>query len=91
LVGCAGRGWCLAEARIGLKIRKLMLSRMYIVATVSIAGLALAGCGVRGPLESPASAKAENAATARADSGQGKPEGAAAKPHKPFVLDGLIR
>jgi predicted small lipoprotein YifL len=45
----------------------------------------LAGCGVKGPLETPTEA------TAQADSGQGKAEGAAPKPHKPFILDGLIR
>ena len=49
----------------------------------------LAGCGVRGPLETPPEAKAE--ATADAQSGQGKPENATEKPHKPFILDGLIR
>ena len=49
---------------------------------------ALSACGVRGSLESP-DAKTED--TASADSGQGKKEGAALKPHKPFILDGLIR
>ena len=48
------------------------------------------GCGTRGNLETPAEAKAASN-TATADSGQGKPEGAALKPHKPFVLDGLLR
>ena len=49
----------------------------------------LAGCGTRGNLEYPGAAKAEP--TASADSGQGKPEGAALKGHKPFILDGIIR
>jgi predicted small lipoprotein YifL len=49
----------------------------------------LAGCGVRGNLDAPSADKAE--ATAEASSGQGKPEGAAPKPHKGFVLDGLLR
>jgi predicted small lipoprotein YifL len=48
----------------------------------------LTGCGVRGSLETP---KATPDSTAAADSGQGKPEGDAPKPHKPFVLDGLLR
>jgi predicted small lipoprotein YifL len=48
----------------------------------------LAGCGVRGSLESP---PAEADRTASADSGQGKPEGDTPKPHKGFILDGLIR
>lgn len=51
----------------------------------------LAGCGVRGSLELPPEAKAKQTQTAQADSGQGKPEGAAPKPHKPFLLDGLLR
>ena len=44
---------------------------------------------MRGSLENPPEAKADRTATA--ESGQGKPEGAARKPHKDFVLDGLIR
>ena len=53
--------------------------------------LSLAGCGVRGSLELPPEAKAEQTQTAQAESGQGKPAGAAPKPHKPFLLDGLLR
>jgi predicted small lipoprotein YifL len=49
----------------------------------------LAGCGVRGGLEAPPEAKTQT--TADAQSGEGKPEGAAPKPHKPFILDGLVR
>jgi predicted small lipoprotein YifL len=47
----------------------------------------LGGCGTRGSLENPARSEA----TATADSGQGKKEGDAPKPHKGFILDGLIR
>ena len=68
-----------------------MLKRTQIAVVLTLAALALAGCGVAGPLEAPPSAKAENAAVASAESGQGKPEGTAPKAHKPFVLDGLIR
>jgi predicted small lipoprotein YifL len=46
----------------------------------------LAGCGLKGGLEAP-----QAKSTASAESGQGKPEGAAAKPHEGFILDGLIR
>jgi predicted small lipoprotein YifL len=49
----------------------------------------LAGCGVRGNLDAPAADKAD--VTAEASSGQGKPEGGAPKPHKGFILDGLLR
>jgi predicted small lipoprotein YifL len=77
--------------KLGCRIRDLMLKRTQIAVVVTLAALALAGCGARGPLEAPPSAQAENAAVASAESGQGKPEGAAPKSHKPFVLDGLIR
>ena len=59
-----------------------------ITIAIVTSGLALAGCGVRGSLDSPG-AKVDKTATA--ESGQGKAEGAAPKPHKDFVLDGLIR
>ena len=59
-----------------------------ILASLALAVLA-GGCGVRGSLENPV--KAEGQATATADSGQGKKEGEAPKPHKGFILDGLIR
>lgn len=61
--------------------------RAFVVGSALV--LALAGCGVKGSLETPPEAKADT--TAEAQSGQGKPEGAAAKPHKGFVLDGLLR
>ncbi len=60
------------------------------LALALLAGL-LAGCGVRGSLELPPDAQAEAQRTASAESGQGKPEGAAPKPHKDFILDGLLR
>lgn len=55
----------------------------------SALALTLAGCGVRGGLEAPPEAKVQPTATAQ--SGEGKPEGAAPKPHKGFILDGLLR
>lgn len=56
---------------------------------VSALAFALGGCGVRGGLETPSESKTET--TAEAPSGEGKPENAAPKPHKGFVLDGLLR
>lgn len=58
-------------------------------AIIGVMALAMAtgGCGVRGSLENPA----KDNATATADSGQGKKESEAPKPHKDFILDGLIR
>ena len=59
------------------------IARVLIVsALAAVAG----GCGIKGGLEAPAAT-----ATASAESGQGKPEGAAGKPHEGFILDGLIR
>jgi predicted small lipoprotein YifL len=58
---------------------------------IAAASLLLAGCGLKGPLELPPEAKAQNQTSASADSGQGKSEDAAPKPHKGFILDGLIR
>ena len=61
-----------------------------IVATASL----LAACGVRGSLEKPSASATEGAppaGTADADSGQGKKIGDAPKPHKPFILDGLLQ
>jgi predicted small lipoprotein YifL len=63
---------------------------LLIASALLLAGL-LAGCGIKGPLETPPEAKGAQQATAQADSGQGKAEGAAPKPHKTFILDGLIR
>ncbi|MEM9027393.1 MAG: lipoprotein [Pseudomonadota bacterium] len=63
-----------------------------ITATVVCLGLlgGLIGCGVRGPLDLPPESKAEVARTATASAGQGKPKGAAGKPHRPFILDSLL-
>jgi predicted small lipoprotein YifL len=63
-----------------------------IVAALLVFGLS--GCGVRGSLETPQAAgvpAADAANTANADSGQGKKAGEAAKPHKSFGLDWLLR
>ena len=60
-----------------------------ILGAVALASVT-AGCGVRGALQAPPGEMAP-AATASADSGQGKPEGSAPKPHKDFILDGLLR
>lgn len=56
-----------------------------VVAILVAAGVA--GCGARASLDNPS----PDERTADADSGQGKKEGDAPKPHKGFVLDGLIR
>jgi predicted small lipoprotein YifL len=63
---------------------------LFVVAALALTAM-LGACGIKGPLESPPEAKAAEQATAGADSGQGKAEGSTAKPHKPFILDGLLR
>ncbi len=60
-----------------------------ITLAAMLAAMSTAGCGVKGSLEPPPGAKAD--ATAKADSGQGKKEGEAPKPHREFILDGLLR
>ncbi len=67
-----------------------MVASSRIVCLLLAAGVLLAGCGYRGPIQM---AKEDSASqtTATAESGQGKPEGAAPKPHKGFILDGLLR
>lgn len=66
-----------------------MVDRFNLSIILAAVALGLGGCGVRGSLEAPPEAKADD--TAKADSGQGKPEGATPKPHKDFILDGLLR
>jgi predicted small lipoprotein YifL len=56
-----------------------------------LAALSLAGCGVRGPLEPPAEAKAEGTATSGAAADAGENSAAKPKPHRGFVFDGLLR
>jgi predicted small lipoprotein YifL len=63
---------------------------LLLIAAVALTGM-LGACGIKGPLEAPPEAKATEQATAGAESGQGKAEGSTAKPHKPFILDGLLR
>ena len=60
---------------------------------VLAAGILLAGCGVRGSVQMPKPDPKAGATDsgASAQSGQGKPEGAAPGGHKGFVLDGLLR
>jgi len=63
------------------------LARMSVLVVAVAFAAAAGGCGVRGSLENPG----KDSPTASADSGQGKKESDAPKPHKDFILDGLIR
>ena len=51
----------------------------------------VAGCGVRGALEAPPEAKVAGEATSPDATDAGGNSAAKPKPHKPFVLDGLLR
>ncbi|MEM7747778.1 MAG: hypothetical protein AAF346_05965 [Pseudomonadota bacterium] len=68
-----------------------MFGRAYVIAAcLALCGFVLAGCGVRGSLEYPKESNAQKN-TASAESGQGKAEGKAPKPHQGFILDRLLR
>lgn len=61
------------------------------IALLLVLPLLLAGCGVRGNLEAPAEAKADGTATSPEASDAGGRSAAGPKPHREFILDGLIR
>ena len=61
------------------------------VAAVALATVVLTACGVRGPLDPPAQAKAEGEAKSAEAGAAGENSAAKPKPHEPFVLDGLLR
>lgn len=64
----------------------MMLQPLIRLLVACALAASVAGCGIKSGLDAPAAKT-----TASAESGQGKPEGAASKPHKGFILDGLIR
>jgi predicted small lipoprotein YifL len=76
------------ELRVSEAVTQAKRGAIRLAAIVAVAGL-LAGCGVKGGLERPPEEKVTP--TASSESGQGKPAGAAPKPHEPFILDRLIR
>jgi predicted small lipoprotein YifL len=60
------------------------LKRGVVIALLSLGALGLAGCGVRGPLEVPHDAAADTGNATPGTPGQ-------PVPHKPSILDPLIR
>ncbi len=56
-----------------------------------LASLVLAGCGVRGSLEAPPQSQVGGTATAAEGGETSEDTAARPKPHRPFVLDGLLR
>ena len=81
--------WAMASSLKPLIVRPAPASLRIAFAAAAL-GLFLSGCGYRGPVQIDKTEAAQQT-TATAESGQGKPEGAAQKPHKGFVLDGLLR
>jgi predicted small lipoprotein YifL len=62
-------------------------------AIVLAVAAALAGCGIRGSLDAPSASGSPppEKPTATAESGQGKKQGDAPKPHQGFILDRLLQ
>lgn len=60
-------------------------------ALVMLLPLLLAGCGVRGSLEAPASAKEKGVATSPEAADNGPASSAPPKEHRDFPLDPLLR
>lgn len=68
--------------------RASIVIRLVLVGGVVVA---LAGCGVRGSLDAPHEAKAAGTATSAEAGAAGSNSAATPKPHRPFVLDGILR
>jgi predicted small lipoprotein YifL len=79
------------SARMVLSAPHAAFARRTLVAALLASALVLGGCGVRGNLEAPPEAKATGAATSPDAADPGSNSVVKAKPHKPFVLDGLLR
>ncbi len=62
-----------------------------VLAAIVLVAAGLTACGVRGPLEPPAQAKAEGDAKSAEAGAAGENSAAPPKPHETFVLDGLLR
>lgn len=68
-----------------------MSIRMKAALAITIGALALGGCGIRGSLDSPEEAKATGDGNSAAAGAAGATSAAPPKPHRPFILDGLLR
>lgn len=74
----------MTEARAVLKPAILAMIAVF-------ASGALVGCGKKGPLDPPLSAKIEGEAKSAESADPGKNSAAPKKEHEGFVLDGLLR
>jgi predicted small lipoprotein YifL len=60
-----------------------MSRALILVLSLTLATLGLSACGKRGTLEPPAAAPVEKSASIEPKTNE--------KPHRPFILDGLLR
>ena len=67
------------------------ISTIAALLAASLLATGLSGCGVRGNLETPVEAKATGDAASPDSTDAGGNSAVKPKPHKPFILDGLIR
>lgn len=70
-----------------------MRSKAVLGLAISAATLAVAlgGCGIRGSLDAPEEAKAAGEGNSAAAGDAGTNSAAPPKPHRGFILDGLLR
>jgi predicted small lipoprotein YifL len=68
-----------------------MPRRLKPLVVLALVAPLLAACGVRGSLDAPAEAKAAGTAVSPSAADAGSTSAAAPKPHKEFILDGLLR
>ncbi len=69
---------------------KRLVFVLTLAGSIGFAGL-LGGCGVRGSLDAPPEAKAAGTATSSGAGDAGEGSAAKQKPHRGFILDGLLR
>lgn len=68
-----------------------MSMRIKTALAITLAALALGGCGIRGSLDAPEEAKAVGDGNSAAAGATGPNSAAPPKPHRGFILDGLLR
>ncbi len=61
------------------------------IAAVVLAAMLVGACGVKGPLDPPAQAKADGEAKSAEAGAAGENSAAKPKPHEDFILDPLLR
>ncbi len=59
-----------------------------LISLIFVGALSLSACGVKGPLEPPPEASKAETDTGAGTPGTAKKKG---KPHRSFILDGLLR